>query len=224
MTISFRCPSCQSVFTVPADAAGKKSFCPKCQQRLQIPAPAPTQPVSRKKTVLGQVVEVDVEPVKVPSRWTPKRWIVVGFAVFFAVTVPVVVWVWAKVAAGITSGEISVPAVAASLKSRDSWREADIEDYLTTHGWPCFRIHTFARRTFLIPGPLPDAQMRESLSVTLGENSPGVIILETFDSPATAEHAVGESRRLRGEQSRAWGRFQFRGRPDLVNQVVSLLP
>jgi uncharacterized paraquat-inducible protein A len=57
MSIRFSCPSCQSIYTVVSEHAGKRTECKVCGQRLEVPTPR------QASTVLGEVVPV-VEPLE----------------------------------------------------------------------------------------------------------------------------------------------------------------
>lgn len=50
--IKVKCPSCQSGFTAPDNAAGKKAKCPKCGGAIEIPTPEPPE----------EVLEAEVAP------------------------------------------------------------------------------------------------------------------------------------------------------------------
>jgi hypothetical protein len=56
MSIRFSCPSCNSIYTVGVEHAGRKSECKSCGQRLEVPAP------QTPRTVLGEITPT-VEPL-----------------------------------------------------------------------------------------------------------------------------------------------------------------
>lgn len=56
LPIRFRCPTCQTTYTVESKHAGKKSPCARCGQRIQVP-----RPLRQSKTVLGELFEGDQE-------------------------------------------------------------------------------------------------------------------------------------------------------------------